>query len=458
MDLYYVLIANILLASLLIGISIWLSEYNMKWWLRNQRADRIWEDFYKKWVLMEIKIPKEIYKSPAAMEVVLNSLYQIPGYKNDPVFNVWKKGNPFYANINLVRKEFYEKYVRGNMRMWSSLEIISEEGKIRFFILTLEKFSEVVKSNIYSQYPGIEVTEAEDYTKKFDWVKGGAINAYFGRFKLADKDYLPIKTYVDYGLDKDPKEEFKVDPLTPMLEAFASAGPGENFWFQILVRPTVNKDWKKDTEKRIDEILGIKREDKKIVSQERPLANLTPNEKHEVEILQKNIEKNAFDTIIKLFYIAEKDKFNAPKGTFNVINSMKSFGKPGYNSFALDSVTWDADHPFLDPKSVRSDFFKNQTWKHYKLRTGYYFEAEGGFLLSPIWFFTLWRDISFEYAMNYKYIVEEYLVPDTIRELDKCILNTEELATIFHFPGKTFSNDQNRVESIKSDPPRNLPI
>ncbi len=32
-------------------------------------------------------------------------------------------------------------------------------------------------------------------------------------FKFTKGDGYPIKTYVDYGLDKDPKEEYKVDPL-----------------------------------------------------------------------------------------------------------------------------------------------------------------------------------------------------------------------------------------------------
>ena len=46
-----------------------------------------------------------------------------------------------------------------------------------------------------------------------------------------------MKTYVDFGLDKDPKEEFKHDPLTPILEWFGSLKKanmlGIRLWFKM---------------------------------------------------------------------------------------------------------------------------------------------------------------------------------------------------------------------------------
>ena len=94
-------------------------------------------------VLLEIKIPKEILKSPLAMEIVITSLYQT--------------GSATYL----------ETYFKGKVKPWFSFEMISEEGKIRFFIWTWEKFKDLVESQLYAQYPGIEITEREeDYT---DW-------------------------------------------------------------------------------------------------------------------------------------------------------------------------------------------------------------------------------------------------------------------------------------------------
>jgi hypothetical protein len=40
---------------------------------------------------------------------------------------------------------------------------------------------------------------------------------------------------VDFALDQNPKEEHKVDPLTPMLEFLGSIVPGEQVWYQIVI-------------------------------------------------------------------------------------------------------------------------------------------------------------------------------------------------------------------------------
>ena len=49
-------------------------------------------------------------------------------------------------------------------------------------------------------------------------------NLWGCEFKLLKPDAYPIKTYIDFGLDKDPKEEFKVDPISPVIELFGSIG------------------------------------------------------------------------------------------------------------------------------------------------------------------------------------------------------------------------------------------
>jgi hypothetical protein len=47
-----------------------------------------------------------------------------------------------------------------------SLEIASLEGDVKFFIRTQKKFVQLIQNNFYSQYPNIEITEAEDYVTK----------------------------------------------------------------------------------------------------------------------------------------------------------------------------------------------------------------------------------------------------------------------------------------------------
>ena len=175
------------------------------------------------WVLLEIRIPKEITKPPQAMEIVLE------------IFNQSNDGT------------FIERWWQGFVRQWFSLEIASIGGNIHFYVRTIKKFKNAIESQIYSQYSDAEVFEVPDYTLDVPYAQhGGDWNLWATNFKLDKDDFYPIKTYVDYELDKSStKEEFKVDPLTPVLELLGSIGPEEQVWMQILLMAS-----KKDLIKR----------------------------------------------------------------------------------------------------------------------------------------------------------------------------------------------------------------
>ena len=80
----------------------------------------------------------------------------------------------------------------------------------------------LVESNLYGQFPNIEIHQVPDYTAGITY----DLNKYkFGKLAhlvLTKADGYPIKTYIDYGLDKDAKEEYKVDPLATVIEFLGS--------------------------------------------------------------------------------------------------------------------------------------------------------------------------------------------------------------------------------------------
>ena len=135
----------------------------------------------KEWIMLEIRIPKEVFKSPQAMEIFLaNALHQGGGMGN-----------------------WYQKYWLGNVHTWFSLEMISEEGNVRFIIRAEKKWRRLVEAQLYAQYPNIEIKEVPDYTEKMVLNMYEAPWSIWGtEFKLAKPDPFPIKTYIDYGLDK----------------------------------------------------------------------------------------------------------------------------------------------------------------------------------------------------------------------------------------------------------------
>jgi hypothetical protein len=128
-----------------------------------------------KWVLLEVQVPREVIKSPAAMELIFT--------------------NAFYQK---TMKGFWEQYIQGAPWFWFSLEIVSIDGKVHFFIRIPSCMRNLVETQIYGQYPQAKVVEVDDYTlhvpqfkKDGDWYMWGC------EFTKLKEDFLPFKTYKD---------------------------------------------------------------------------------------------------------------------------------------------------------------------------------------------------------------------------------------------------------------------
>ena len=167
---------------------------------------KIWLDILEKetllkmdWIMLEIKVPRNVHKIPQAMEIIFSGLEQ--GTPDDDWFKKWWKG------------EFVSAF--------SSLEIVSIEGNVYFFIRTQKKNRDTLESLIYSQYPGAEVSVVDDYTRYVpEWKPDNGWVLDAAEFHLTKDDPIPIKTYLDYGLDTKSlslEEEQKIDPITPFI-------------------------------------------------------------------------------------------------------------------------------------------------------------------------------------------------------------------------------------------------
>lgn len=120
------------------------------------------------WVMLEIKMPKEITKSPQAMEVVISLMHQ-----------------PTSGSL-------IAQYIQGRVWSWFSLEIASFGGDIHFFIRCEKKFKNTVESTIYSQYPEVEVFEVDDYTNKVPYGMPGSDWDFWGvEWKFGQRGLLP---------------------------------------------------------------------------------------------------------------------------------------------------------------------------------------------------------------------------------------------------------------------------
>ncbi len=453
------------------------------WWLEYVRKLKISE---AKWTMIEIKIPKEVYKSPAAIEVVLNSLY---GDTKPPLFT--KGIDTKWSTLISDFGKWYSALWTGVWPLWWSLEIASIEGNIYFFIRCEPKNREMIENLLYSQFPQAEITEVDDYTKYVPSFKTG--NGWDLRgceYKLKETfevkkgdnkikfaiDALPLKTYVDYGLHDsfNLEEEQKIDPLVPFLQAIGSLGQGEQAWFQIVMQGSWahfdNPDleaaekkpfitWQEVGRYWIDKIIlkpwqsilvqgkdAVVDKDGKVTKEAVPATFNTgfkdapEREKSRIEATERKIIKSGYDCGIRLVYIAKKDKFKKDK--FGEIkNALKQFNAPNLNSLEAINGTDDGfDYPWQDYKDLKKTTNREKMFKRY-VKRDFFYPPEMGMTVAI------------------KKAVDKPLVNGTLKSVEKSVLSTEELATLFHFPGSVATTSAlGRIEAQKAEPPANLPI
>jgi hypothetical protein len=354
-------------------------------------------------------MPKDVFKSPKAMETILTQLYQKASPDNH-INTYWDGKHPPYFG----------------------LELISTEGNIRFIVSTPEKkYRAYIENSFYSQYPGVEIRELPvDYTAAVPWdpENWGYMPIHFGKKKA---NPLPIMTYVDFGLDEDQKEEYKHDPMSSMLELLGSLGPGEHLWFQFLIKihreenfmtgslSGIVPDWKGDIKAEMEKIYkdAKKRGTDEDEENSRSTVILTPVEKETIEVLDRARTKFPFKVQIRVMYAAKLANIDYDR-IGQAITTFQATENPARNGVGYK---WRADfdwNMWQDPSGKKRLHYKMEELEMYKKRI---YEGHNG------------RDTG-------------------------SIMTTEEIATLFHLPGSNITTPNlTRIPSARGNAPSNLP-
>ncbi len=372
-------------------------------WMRYVRAQFI---AAQPMCLLELRLPQEIFKSPAAMQAALDGMH-----------------------ISGGESTFYDRMWLGKVRTWYSFELVSLEGQVHFYIWTRKAFKRQVERHLYAYYPEIEVTEVPDYTTSVR-VALDTHELWGSDFVLTQPDPYPIRTYIDYKLESSAtKEEQKTDPLAGVVELLGSMGSGEYMWIQILARPhKAEPDFTFGTMRQVAVVSKAAKEIQKIRSnpEETVILSdgkvgkmLSKQQLQSIEAISRNTyESHPWDVGIRGIYLAEKDKFDGPNIP-SLINAFKQFQSPRSNGFK--PVRWLAkyDYPWQDYRGVRQAADKLRVLHAYRLRS---------------WFHSPYKFRAF-------------------------ILSSEELATLFHPPGSVVQTPTlGRTTSTRSQAPANLPV
>ncbi len=386
------------------------------------------------WVLLEIVPPREVLRSPKAMELFIsNALY------------------------HMSDKGGVEEFWQGAVWFWFSLEIASIEGQVHFYIRVPSRIKTLVETQMYAQYPQAQVKVAEDYTLAVDEISPrSAWNLWGCEFDLTKPEAYPIKTYVDFGLDKDPKEEFKVDPISSVVELFSSIGKGEQMWSQIVI--TVPKktykipgtwfgtrDWVEEAKEEINRMLKPYTSTKDVKegdSRSRIEVRVPDFMKDPVAGVSHKISKIGFETGVRICYVAKKEAFNMSNRRnmrliwrqyeSPLLNGFKRINSTQADAFGTNFIkTW-----FLLPEKTITRL-KNRMLHEYRERE--FFHPPLRHKVWIPWPFTVYFFPTYFHHHTY-------------------VLNIEELATVWHFPGQILKVPTlERIESKEASPPTNLP-
>jgi hypothetical protein len=210
-----------------------------------------------------------------------------------------------------------------------------------------------------------------------------------------------------------------VDPLTPIIEFLGSIKPNEQVWMQFMIM-AARTPWKKEGEEIVNEIMKRDAKTKSTRDQSDAgfpiIPSLSDGEREVIKILERSISKLGFEVGMRTLYFAQPaiDKNNIA----GILGTIKQFNSQNLNGFKRAEDT-SFDYPWQDFFGMRLARMKMRYFDAYRRRS----------------YFVL------------PYVTKSF------------VLNTEELATIFHFPGGVSKTPTfERIMSKRAEPPSNLPV
>ncbi|PIT90092.1 hypothetical protein COU23_00420 [Candidatus Kuenenbacteria bacterium CG10_big_fil_rev_8_21_14_0_10_36_11] len=226
-----------------------------------------------------------------------------------------------------------------------SLEIVAQNRLIYFYVVAPKYLEQFIEQQIQAQYPHAQIEIEEDYN-----IFAPSSSVAAACLNLMKPDILSLKTY----------RKMEVDPLNSLTNSLSKLSDSEGAVIQIMIRP-VAKDWHKKGRKIVQEIMSGKKIDdvlKKIpgrfwydkaanqtlksigglhsaflVSESKSKdelpkqPQLTPLDQETIKSIEEKVAKASMETNIRVV-VSAPDNSTA---TMNLRNILNSFGQ--YNIY-----------------------------------------------------------------------------------------------------------------------------
>jgi hypothetical protein len=250
-----------------------------------------------------------------------------------------------FASLHGILRDRQELRANAGVQEHLSFEIASVNGQIRFYTWVPKTLRSFVESQIYSQYPTVQIHDAEE-----DYVAHEREHTviYTAEIVMTDNDMLPIKTF----------QNFEVDPLAGITGTLAKLETsGEEIWIQILVKPIAD-DWHKSSEKWIAGVRGGQKELLKGGAAEwitglfealwKPpeegakttiAKELSDRDKTRIAEAEKKATKLGYQVKIRLAYLGE-DTTSARQRMQAIVGTYKQYNSTNLNGFKVTNTSF----------------------------------------------------------------------------------------------------------------------
>src|SRR3989344_2657340 len=298
----------------------------------------------------------------------------------------------------------------GQVRLPWSFEIAAADGTVRFFIRIPTAHRQAIESRLRAEYRDVDIDEARDYAREVGF------NPF--TMKLAAREYIfekpdpyPLRTYEEYEADAG------ASPLQKLLETLVSVGEGERFYLAFIARPHQRERrrlWEEPSDALYD---AARREIAAIVGASGSTKTL-PEQKQKLDSgSEAALKKPSFDVGIRALYLVERTSFREEHAAL-LDTLLAGFADSELNGFRS-----------IDPRDRFS-------WP----LSGIAGAVPG---LAEMYLLDIYRRRAF-FAPPY------YGTPS--------VLNTAELATVYHLPNVGRASALARGHGARLEPPENLPV
>ncbi|HEY5268245.1 MAG TPA: DUF87 domain-containing protein [Candidatus Saccharimonadales bacterium] len=311
------------------------------------------------------------------------------------------KAQTIYSILASTLKSDFKSKIYGQRHF--SFEIIGSKGFVNFYATVPIVLVDIVKQAVISAYPTSMLEEVPD-NNIFNPI-GNLDSTVGGELTLKNQFAYPIATY----------QELKRDPMQTILNSFSSLNKEDGAGIQFLLRPA-DTSWRKVASeyanskrkgkagKKSTLAMGLALANKILVNPEPDKKGSSPEIKSSnldqaiSDAIEEKVKYPRFETLIRV--VASSDKVEKSQSILNnLVASFSIFDSPGKNGFKYTS------------------------------------------------------------AKDMESFTTAYILRFFPTENSKSILNSVELATMFHFPDRENipTAQLERQSSKQVDAPRNMP-